>query len=170
MAGPELSGISGGHCIVTNLVMGHANDSDGDEQNRPDEVDEQLQKGDICAQKVGEKHRRHDDGEPDERSHGQKVVSGGAHEEDVAFALTAESTHQETREDEHGLEDLEDADGGSEEHRVEGEPAHDDDDDDEFSSVPRWTEKANEGTPRLEIESSFPSKCWMEKSELTFVQ
>ena len=46
------------------LVVLDRDGSDGNEEDSSDEVDEELQDGEVGAQQVGHQHRRHDDGVP----------------------------------------------------------------------------------------------------------
>ncbi len=51
------------------LVVLDRDGSDGNEEDSSDEVDEELQDGEVGAQQVGHQHRRHDDGVPAYRTH-----------------------------------------------------------------------------------------------------
>ncbi len=51
------------------LVVLNGDGSDGNEEDSSDEIDEELQDGEVGAQQVGHQHRRHDDGVPGYETH-----------------------------------------------------------------------------------------------------
>ncbi len=51
------------------LVVLNGDGSDRNEEDSSDEVDEELQDGEVGAKQVGHQHRRHDDGVPVYRTH-----------------------------------------------------------------------------------------------------
>jgi hypothetical protein len=46
------------------LVVLNGDGSDSNEEDSSDEIDEELQDGEVGAQQVAHQHRRHDDGVP----------------------------------------------------------------------------------------------------------
>jgi len=93
---------------------------DGNEENASDEVDEELQDGEVGAQQVGDQHCRSDNRKPNDGSRHEEVVVRGVEEELVPVAPAEPRQHQHDQH-EYDFKDFENASRGAKDASVQCE-------------------------------------------------
>ncbi len=81
------------------LVVDDGDDAGGEEEREPDDVDHQLEDGQVSAEQVREENGWHDDGEADEGAVREEVVAVGAHWKRVGAVTVAETGQKQANQD-----------------------------------------------------------------------
>lgn len=103
--------------VILMLVELYGDGPHRDEEYAPDQVDEQLQDGEVRAEQVGHQHCRHNDRVPDDSASAEKVVIHAA--EVLRVAIPAKPAQEEDNKHQHNLQYFQQPRGCSQNYCVE---------------------------------------------------